>query len=543
MLLMTCLNQPATAASPGQLWSQHFGDTDGQNARSIATDAFGNIYVTGYFLGSLDFGGGDLTSAGNSDVFLVKFDALGAYQWSRHFGDAAEQNGYAVGTDAAGDVYVGGFFQGTVDFGGGPLTSAGDRDVFLAKFNSAGTHQWSKRFGDASEQRCMSIGVDAAGDVYATGYFLGSVNFGGANLGSTGSYQVFLAGFDSDGVHQWSKQFGDAADQRGTTMTADAYGDVYVAGPFKGTINLGGSSLTSAGDFDIFLAKFDYAGLHAWSKRYGDSESQEPRAVVTDHWGCVYLTGGMLGTTDFGGGPLTSAGGSDAFLAKVDAAGAYQWSHRWGDGADQYGASAATNSWGDVYMAGDFDGTVNLGGGDLTSLGGTDFYLAKFDVSGVYQWSQRYGDSATQEVACIATDASDDMVATGFFQGVVDLGGGPLTASGGFDAFVAKFTTTPTGARATPVTNLPSISAYPNPFNPATTIRYTVPAGGRVTIEVFDPRGARVVTLVDGDKIAGAYSTRWNGRDDRGRPVSSGVYFGRITSPAGARSYKMTLLK
>ena len=88
-----------------------------------------------------------------------------------------------------------------------------------------------------------------------------------------------------------------------------------------------------------------------------------------------------------------------------------------------------------------------------------------------------------------------------------------------------------------------TLSAYPNPFNPETTVRYTVPAKGHVTIEVFDSHGARVSTLIDADKQPGAYTATWGGRDDGGTAVSSGVYFARLTSPGGSRSYKLTLLK
>lgn len=545
LLTLLSLNSPARALPPSHLWSHSYGDANPQGGISVTTDAFGNVYMTGSFYGTVDFGGGSLISAGGADIFLVKFSSAGFYQWGQRFGDASDQNCRSVAVDAADNVYIGGFFQGSVDFGGGSLASLGDRDIYIAKFNSSGAYQWSKRFGDANEQWCMSMDVDDAGYVYLTGYFLGTVNFGGANLSSTGSYQVFLASLDSDGVHEWSKQFGDAADQRGTSVTADAYGDVYMTGILTGTANFGGANLTGAGGFDIFLAKFDALGVHQWSKRFGDAANQDPHAVMTDHWGCVYLTGGIAGTTDFGGGGLISAGSYDAFLAKFDASGAHEWSHIWGDAAIQSGGSIATTSLGDVFLGGTLEGTINLGGGNLTSLGGSDFYLAKFDVSGVHQWSQRYGDSTKyQFVNGVATDGADDLYATGSFQGTVDFGGGPLTAAGsGEDAFLVKLGTALTGVHDSPTSDVLSISSYPNPFNPAATIRYTVPSKGRVTIDVFDARGAHVALLRDENMDAGTYAARWNGRDDRGVPAGSGVYFARLTSAEGTRSYKMTLLK
>jgi hypothetical protein len=100
-----------------------------------------------------------------------------------------------------------------------------------------------------------------------------------------------------------------------------------------------------------------------------------------------------------------------------------------------------------------------------------------------------------------------------------------------------------TGVGAAPTSYALSLSAYPNPFNPETTIHYTLPARGRVTITVFDARGAHVATLVDAVMPQGAYTQAWNGRNDRGNAVSSGVFFVRLISAAGQRSYEMTLLK
>jgi hypothetical protein len=100
-----------------------------------------------------------------------------------------------------------------------------------------------------------------------------------------------------------------------------------------------------------------------------------------------------------------------------------------------------------------------------------------------------------------------------------------------------------TGVGGTPKNYVLSISSYPNPFNPETTVRYTLPARSHTTIAVYDLRGAIVATLVDMEMGAGPHTIKWNGRDDRGNPAGSGVYFARLTSSSGQRSYKVTLLK
>jgi FlgD Ig-like domain len=532
------------ATTPSHLWSQRFGDANAQGATAVATDASGNVYVTGNNYGTINFGGGDLTSTGGADIFLVKFNSAGVFQWSHQYGDASDQTGFDVGTDGAGNVYLGGLFKGSVNFGGGTLTGADNQDIFLAKFSSAGVHLWSKGFGDVNDQFLTSMAVNPAGDVYATGYFLGTVDFGGGPLTQTGLYNAFLAEFDTNGAHLWSKQFGDAATQYGMAVALDRLGNVYLAGGFSGVINLGGSNLTSAGDLDAYLAKFDSSGNHQWSNRYGDVATQVGDALATDYSGRVLMTGYDTGSVDFGGGPLVGAGGEDVFLVKFDAGGAHQWSHIFGDAGTQSGAAVATDSANNVYLAGNFDGTMNLGGGNLVGQGGTDFFAGKFDASGVHQWSQRYGDSSKYQILNGATiDRFNNFVMVGFFQGSVDFGGGPLTATGAsYDVFVAKLGSPISGVRETPNEAL-SISSYPNPFNPETTVRYSLSAKGHVTLDVYDARGMHVATLVDGENGAGAHTSTWNGRDEHGAPVGSGVYFLQLATPAGTRSTKITLLK
>ena len=119
------------------MWSRGFGDTGNDVGFSVGLDGAGNVFITGEFEGSVDFGGGLLTSAGGRDIFLAKYDTSGTHLWSQRFGDSRGDQGFGVGVDGTGNVFITGWFQGTVDFGGGPLTSAGSFDIFLAKFGDA----------------------------------------------------------------------------------------------------------------------------------------------------------------------------------------------------------------------------------------------------------------------------------------------------------------------------------------------------------------------------------------------------------------------
>ena len=192
-------------------------------------------------------------------MFLAKYDAAGTHVWSQRFGGTSRDKGVGVATDAGGNVVVTGLFNGTVDFGGGPLTSAGGVDVFLAKYNAAGTHVWSQRFGGTSQDEGVGVATDASRNV-VTGLFRGTVDFGGGldvpTLTSAGLVDVFLAKYDAAGTHVWSQRFGGTSHDEIFGVATDATGNFFVTGPFNGTVDFGGGPLTSAGLDDVFLAKY-----------------------------------------------------------------------------------------------------------------------------------------------------------------------------------------------------------------------------------------------------------------------------------------------
>ncbi|MGD1047129.1 MAG: hypothetical protein ABR899_00075 [Candidatus Krumholzibacteriaceae bacterium] len=420
------------------LWSKRFGDGNYQTAQAVAVDASGNVIVTGSFDGTVDFGGGALTSAGNTDIFVAKLGSNGAHVWSKRFGDGSVQGGEAVAVDISGNVVLAGFFEGVVDFGGGALTSAGSSDIFVAKFGSNGACLWSKRFGDGSDQIATAVAIDASGNVIVTGVFYGAVDFGDGALTSAGSSDIFVAKFGSDGACLWSKRFGDESGQTAQAVAVDASGDIFVAGYFEGTVDFGGGALTNAGDMDIFVAKLGPGGAHVWSKRFGDADYQFARAIAVDASGNAIVTGDIDGTVDFGGGALTSAGSADVFVVKVASDGTHVWSKIFGDESYQRANGVAVDAFGNVLVTGSFYGAVDFGGGALTSAGQWDIFVTKFGSDGACLGSRRFGDSNSQFAYAVAADASGNAIITGDFDGTVDLGGGALTSAGGRDIFVAK---------------------------------------------------------------------------------------------------------
>jgi hypothetical protein len=415
------------AKPPGNhLWSKRFGSDFDEHVYSVSADTTGNVFITGYFKGTVDFGGGGLTSAGGYDIFMAKYDAAGNYLWSKRFGFVNDDFGYSVSADASGNVFV----TGELNY-----------EIFLAKYDAAGNQLWSKSFGAGGfrDNYGESVSADTTGNVFVTGGFYGTVDFGGGGLNSEGSYDIFLAKFDAAGNHLWSKRFGASMGDYGESVSADGSGNVFVTGDFSGTVDFGGGGLTALAG-DMFLAKYDAAGNHLWSKRFGyfGAGSEHSASVSADSSGNVFVTGDFDMRVDFGGGELTSAGSADIFLAKYDAAGNHLWSKRFGAWGYDYGYSVSADSTGNVFVTGRFQGTVDFGGGGLTALAG-DMFLAKFDAAGNHLWSKRFGSAGWDDGRAVSADSSGNVLMTGQFEETVDFGGGGLTSAGGVDIFVGKY--------------------------------------------------------------------------------------------------------
>ncbi|MBW2736079.1 MAG: hypothetical protein JRH20_27145, partial [Deltaproteobacteria bacterium] len=145
----------------------------------MAVDASGNVYVTGYFAGTANLGGGDVTATGSSDVFITSFTSAGGHRWQKALGGTSSSAGLSVAVDGNGDVYVVGNYQGAANFGGGDVTALGSSDIFVTSFTAAGAHRWQKSLGGTSLDYCDSVAVSGSGNVYLVGDFMETADLGG----------------------------------------------------------------------------------------------------------------------------------------------------------------------------------------------------------------------------------------------------------------------------------------------------------------------------------------------------------------------------
>ena len=509
-------------AVPAHQWSYRFGDAAYQWANSIAADRWGNVAACGSFSGTVDFGGGPLTDAGGiPDIFVARFNAAGTHLWSRSFSQVYNPDAW-VAADGFGNVFMAGNFDGTVNLGGSPLTSAGSGDVFLAKLDPGGNHLWSLSFGDSLPQWAASVVADESGSVFVTGSWGGLI----PPVESPGT--VFTIKFDSNGDQVWAQYIG-AANFGSGVSDVDELGNVFVTGTAE-----------ALGFFSCFLAKLDPSGYLLWDESFANVDNQAYAKVAVDGAGNAILTGPFFGTVDFGGGPLTSIGDSDMFVAKFDAGGIHLWSKQFG-GDSELGGSGAADGAGNVVLTGVLNGTADFGGGPLTSAG-NDVFVAQLDAGGNHVWSQIFGDAANQSGSSIATDGADNILITGLLNGTADFGGDPLTSAGNGDVFVAKFGT-PVVAVTTPRFESTLDQNFPNPFNPTTTIQYTLSERSSAVLGIYDAAGRLVARLDQGVREPGTYRAEWDGRNAAGRAAGSGVYFYRLEDGPTVAAKKMVLLR
>ncbi|WP_437295227.1 hypothetical protein [Sorangium sp. So ce426] len=303
-----------------QGWARQLGDAADQTLRSIAVDPAGNIVIAGYFSGSLLCSSPPVpvcaTSAGGTDIFVRKYDPLGATLWTRIYGDDKNQfaTGAAVGSD--GSVLVTGRYNGALTVGSRQVKNTGlGPNLFVLKLDSGGNGVWLSDYGDTASQAGTGIAVAPSGAVLVTGTYMGELNFGAAGTLPANDVQTaFVASLAPDGVPVWARWFAGDGTQESTSIAADAENGVVVTGSVQGVVDLGGGPLPGGGGFDAFVVKLDADGNHVWGKVLGAAGNQRSNAAaVAPGTGVIALSGTAEGKIDFGLGEH-AANGTDAFV-------------------------------------------------------------------------------------------------------------------------------------------------------------------------------------------------------------------------------------
>jgi hypothetical protein len=347
------------------------------------------------------------------------------------------------------------------------LASLGGSDAFAAKYASDGSYIWAGSWGGAGNDGAGDLSTDSAGNCYVTGHFEGTVDFdpgtGSAQSASAGAQDAFVSSFGPGGAFRWHFALGSTGLDTGRGVQAYANGTFWIAGLFNGSVDFdpgAAVNLTnSSGYTDIFLARYTAAGAFLWAGAVGGPENDTvaARGLALDGPGNVYITGSFVGLCDFQPTNQTAAvqsnGLQDAFLAEYDQAGEYRWAYGVGGPADDFGSGVAVDDSGSIYWTGcfrgsdvDFDFTADTYQLDAASSGsGCDIFLAKYLPGGLLDWAYAFGAQLADKVNignAVCVDINGNVLLAGQFHGGADFdptaGTTMLNSAGTADLFVVR---------------------------------------------------------------------------------------------------------
>jgi hypothetical protein len=367
-------------ASGTPAWVRHYGGAGIDLVSGVAVDAAGSVWFSGTSSAEIDLGGGVLSSASGAGIYVAKLDAFGNYVTARAFGGSAVGTSTLVALDAAGDLVIAGTYQTAIDVGAGPLPAAvGTFDAFLAKLDPAGTLVFAERLGGTGVDAMQSLALDANGDIVLAGAFTGTADFGAGPLVSAGDLDMFVARYDAAGKARWTKRYGGVDADIARSVAVDGKGDVLFSGSFAGAVDLGGGKLTSAGSADAFIAKLSASGLYVWVKSFGGVGRDEAMSIATDSAHHVLVAGFFEDAMTIGTTPFQSTGDRDSFALKLGSGGDTLFAKHFGSKEDDEASAIASDGYGRVLVTGYFRSEIDFGDGSHTSAGEDDVFLATFE--------------------------------------------------------------------------------------------------------------------------------------------------------------------
>ncbi|MDQ3048046.1 MAG: T9SS type A sorting domain-containing protein [Bacteroidota bacterium] len=524
-------------------WVAGFGNTGGEIAESVTVDPGGNSISTGFFSGSVDFDPGpgiyNLTGGG---AFITKLTSTGNLLWAKKL------NGFVSGkditTDTAGNIYITGTFSGGVDFNPdfptAYMSTSGDNDVFVLKFDPSGNFEWVlKPNGSAGmmmDDEGKAIHIDNDGNVCIAGIFFGTADFdpgvSSSTMTASAGGSFFMWKISNSGNYIFSKCITASSGEHNISISSDADNNVYTTGYFENTVDLDPgapvNNYTAVASCDLFILKLNTSGDFVWVKTIGGNQWDAGYDIFVNSLDEVCVVGKFGGTVDFDPGAaiynLNGGLNSEVFILKLDSAGNFIWAKNLSGYENDNGYSITCDQTGNVYTTGFFADTVDFdpssGVMEMISKGDRDIFIEKLDSDGNFIWAKQIGGPMDDFGTSITTDASGSLYLAGTFQDTVDFNpDGPvfnLECKGNYDAFVLKL-----GSSSTSVLEEPAFAEsfliYPNPGSGVFNVKISEP-DEIYTLEVYNSLGA----LIHSQSLS-----QYQNTTDLSK-FSEGIYFVRL---------------
>ncbi len=447
-------------------WAHHYGSTHYEGVAGMETDPQGNVIVSGIFGGTIDFDPGtgvqSFTAQNGHDGYILKYDSTGNFLWAKHFSYFGSSRIKGLHVDHNGDIYLGGYFTGVVDFDlGSGVHNAGtasQKNLFLLKLDNNGDFEWVSVQACTSSAYIEFIDTDTAGNVYAAGNYYDSLSLqlpgGTTTYTSNGSFDFFVLKHDANGTLQWGNVY-EGSDQSDmcNDLVVDDKGMCYMAGRFADTVDFDLTANThdmiSNGDLDAFILKLNTHGSLVWVKQFGGTSSDMASTIAYNPNGDLAVAGTFYGTVDFDPGTsvnnLSAYGNNDLFIMKLDTNGTYFWAKE--IGSSWYGEDPKDiemDPAGNIYLTGGFTGSCDFDPGPGThqmhAVYSDDGFTLKLNTNGDFKWAKHHYSNNSVIAFELVLGASQRVIIGGIYRGTFDLDPGPdslyVTGLGHSDMFV-----------------------------------------------------------------------------------------------------------
>ena len=340
-------NYPLTSNGPGTdvfiskldgngnfVWARAMGGSGTDSGEGIANDALGYVYTTGSFEGTADFdpdaGTYNLVqSLGTVATFISKLNNDGTFVWARALEGTFYVGSKAILVDSNYDVYTIGNFHGDADLdpGAGSYNlSASIISGFISHLNADGNFVRAKLLMGLGPTSLNELELVPGGGLYVSGFFTDTLDLGASHLVSAGLHDGLIAKLDGNDDFIWARSVGGPGEDFVNDIATDLSGEVYATGEFRSTVDFdpgaGTAILTSTGQNDIFVMRFNQSGDFVWAKSVGGTDYDNGFGIAVTAGGDLYATGFFVGTADFDPGPgvyslVGTPGVETAFVVKL----------------------------------------------------------------------------------------------------------------------------------------------------------------------------------------------------------------------------------
>ena len=369
LTLVTLLSISASAQDMSWKVNNHLG-ADGQDRiRTMAADEDGNTYLLMEFSNTVALGTSEFTSYGQTDVALVKTNALGEIFWAKQLGGPVKDYGYGIAVSDNGRIAITGSFSEQLNIDDQQLIASGATDAYIAVFSNDGSVDWTRTIGGKYYDYASDIHFDNEGNLLVSGWFSGITTFTSYAIESTNHNDGFLAKYNSAGDFEWVVQFEGEGPQVVNSISTDASNNYYVGGQFENTMTVSGTEITSSGFYDAFVLKTDADGNTQWIEGFGGEQSDNIYTIRATSAGDVYAAGYFAQSMFVESTEYVAKGFDDGFALKLNTNGQVEWSTQFGASGWEYARSIDVNS-GMVAVGGYFSGSITIGSEKFNAFGG-----------------------------------------------------------------------------------------------------------------------------------------------------------------------------